>query len=255
MWPFKQRSFLDSEDEAWLLETWAWFLANFGGLERLRNSPLVDATREYFPPTDATGHERAEHVFACVKKHAGMSEWRCMLAPQAERIERRVGEFAILKIEKGDLPAGTFSVAKGEATITYDPAAIATPARLVATLAHELAHYLLHSVPGTPPGGEDMEEFATDLMTVYLGFGLFSANQAFNFRQFGDAFAQGWQTSGLGYLRERDWAFALALFCALRDEPVRVLKGRLKPHLYSDASAAARYLEKNRHLLDALRAP
>jgi hypothetical protein len=28
-----------------------------------------------------------------------------------------------------------------------------------------------------------MHEFATDLMAVYLGFGLFAANQAFNFRQ------------------------------------------------------------------------
>lgn len=210
---------------------------------------MVDTTPEFFPATEATGHERALHIFSCVKTLAGMNDWPCALVPQAERINPRVGEFAILKIKKGDLPVGTFSISRGEATITYDPAAVATPARLVATFAHELSHYMLHSVSGEIPGGEEMHEFATDLMTVFLGFGLFTANQAFNFRQHGDAFSQGWQTSGLGYLRERDWAFALAIFCNLRDEPVSRLKGKLKPHLYADSKAAARYLQKRPQLL------
>lgn len=214
---------------------------------------MVDATPDFFPATEATGHERALHIFSCVKKLADMNDWPCALVPQAERVNRRVGEFAVLKIEKGDLPVGTFSISQDKATITYDPATVATPARLVATLAHELSHYKLHTLAAWLPGGREMHEFATDLMAVFLGFGLFTANQAFNFRQHGDAYGQGWQTSGLGYLRERDGAFALAIFCNLRDEPVAQLKRKLKPHLFADTMAAARYLQKNPRLLAAMR--
>jgi hypothetical protein len=253
LWPFTQRTFLEVEDERWLLDTWAWMLRNVGGLKRLRASPLVDTSRVYFPPTSASGHERAEHIFACVKKLAGMSDWPCRLVPQAARVHTRIGELAVVKIESGDLPVGTFSVSQGEVTITYDPATVTEPAKLVATLAHELSHYLLHTVQDELPGGEEMHEFATDLMAVYLGFGLFTANQAFNFRQHGDAFSQGWQTSGLGYLRERDWAFALAIFSNLRDEPISALRTKLKPHLYSDVVSASRYLNKRSSVLAAMR--
>ena len=254
LWPFVRRTFLGAEDEKWVFDTWAWLLRNLGGLARLRAAPLVDASRDYFPPTSADGHERVEHIFAWVKKWAGMSDWPTRLVPQAARVNTRVGEFAIVKIESGDLPVGTFSVSDGEAIITYDPATLGEPAKLVATLAHELAHYLLHTVREELPGGEEMHEFATDLATVFLGFGLFTANQSFNFRQHGDTFSQGWQTSGLGYLRERDWALALAIFSELRDEPVALLKSKLKPHLYSDVASASRYLRKHPATLFAMRA-
>jgi hypothetical protein len=143
------------------------------------------------------------------------------------------------------MPLGTFSRDRNGAVITYDPGTVDKPAVLVATLAHELSHYLLHSVPDLPPGGELMHEFATDLTTVYLGFGLFGANQAFNFSQHRDVYSQGWQTSAQGYLDERNWAFALAIFCALRKEDVFTLKPWLKPYLYKDTQSAARYLTKN----------
>ncbi len=244
VWPFDRvKTFLLPDDEDWHLAVWGWLLARFGE-ERLKAAPLVTATRGYFPPSDAAGHARAEHVFACVKTLAGMAEWPSELVAQAQRPGQRVSELGYVKIDKGDMPLGTFSRSGNKALITYDPASIDNPAMLVGTLAHELAHYLLHSTPDLPPGQETMEEFATDLATVYLGFGLFGANQAFNFSQFRDVYSQGWQTRGAGYLRERDWALALAIFCALRGDAVATLEPWLKPYLYKDCKAAARYLSK-----------
>jgi hypothetical protein len=54
MWtPFKPAPFLDPEDEAWHLETWAWMLRHWGGLDDLKRSPLVTPTvfrgRAFFP--------------------------------------------------------------------------------------------------------------------------------------------------------------------------------------------------------------
>ena len=251
---FGIRRFLKAEDEDWHLATWKFLLDHCGGLSRLRASPLVDATRQYFPPTEATGHARAEHVFACVKWLAGVTDWPCTLLAQPERIRTHVAEFVHLNVFENNLPLGTFMAADNEITITYDPALIETPAVLVATLAHELAHYLLATLRDEIPGGQDMHEFATDLMTVFLGFGLFGANRAFDFSQHGDTFGQGWRYSRSGYLRERDWVFALAVFLALRGEQESSLKKRLKPHLYTDLVGAARYLRKRPELLSGLRA-
>jgi hypothetical protein len=152
------------------------------------------------------------------------------------------------------LPLGTFSASDGEVTITYDPDALNTPAVLVATLIHELAHYLLASVSDPAPGGEELHEYLTDLMTVFLGFGLFGANRAFEFSQHGDSFGQGWRYSRCGYLRERDWVFALSVFLALRDEKVEAVRALLKPHLYRDLRKAAWYLFGKPRLIEELRA-
>ena len=251
---FAKRTFLDPEDETWHRETWKFLLKNFGGLKRLRHIPLVNATREFFPPSDTEGHERAEHIFGCVKRLAGLGDWPCALVAQPDAPNTKVGEFAILKIDKGSDPAGTFSIRDGVATITYNPASVNEPAKFVATMAHELAHYLLTNTRADLPGGEDMHEFATDLTTVFLGFGLFSANQAFNFTQHGDAFAQGWRSSSLGYLRERDWAFALAVFLALRKQPAETLAKLLKPHLYADLRAASKYLGRHPRVISDIEA-
>ncbi len=251
---FTKKGFLDPEDEAWHLESWAWLLRHLGGISALRRRPLVRATASYFPPSSESGHARAEHIFSCVKKLAGISDWPCILVEQPKRPEPKVAELGLLKVEKSHLPLGSFSVSEGTVTITYDPDSLKNPVVLVATLAHELAHYLLATIQEEPPGGEDMHEYLTDLATVCLGFGLFGANSAFNFSQHTGVLSQGWRTSSRGYLRERDWAFALAVFLVLRNENAVDIRRELKPHLYDDMRSGLKYLESNPVLLDAHRA-
>jgi hypothetical protein len=249
---FKQKLFLDPDDEVWQLETWKWLLDSLGGLDDLKLSPLVMPSRVFFPPTSATGHERAEYIFGLVKQHARLNDWSCRLVAQPQRPGARVGEVAALKFESGQMPLGTFGVEGNQVVITYDPASLDNPGTLVATLAHELAHYLLATLPEPPPGGPDNLEFATDLTTVYLGFGVFGANLAFHFEQHQDVLSQGWSWSRQGYLSQREWCFALATFFVLRQKPVEDAKPFLKDHVYSDVSKAMSYLQKDRTLLAPL---
>lgn len=248
---FWTKHFLDPEDESWHLDAWRWMLQHFGGIARLRQSPIVLANAEFFPATEAEGHFRAEHIFACVKRHAAMEDWPCELVAQPESAPLSANRITALKPISRSAPLGTFAVERGgKVAISYDPAKIKEPATLIATLAHELAHYQIATVRQEPPGGRAMNEYATDMMTVFLGFGVFGANGSFNFRQFGDAFSHGWQRSGAGYLRERDWVFALAVFLALRGEQVALLQRHLKSHLYSDVRAATKYLARRPALLE-----
>lgn len=249
----KPKAYLDPEVEAWQVDTWAWLLERLGGLDDLRGHALVTPTREFFPPSEATGHARAEHVFASVVQWAGLTDWPCRLEAQPERPQARVSEFMTLTPVEGHAPAGTFGLDGNEVLITYDPGAVSDPHALVATLAHELAHYLLTSLPDLPPGGKDAEEFATDLATVYLGFGLFGANCAFRYQQHQDFMSQGWSWSRQGYLSEREWAFALAVFFRLRDEDVEAAKPWLKAHLFGELKKASASLDRRPELLGRLK--
>ena len=239
-WPFGQQSFLDSDDEEWQIETWRWFLGQFGGLRDLKHSPLVLPTREFFPPTQKTNHERAEHIFECVKRLARMPDWPCRLIAQLRRPELRVGEYVALKPITHS-PAGTFGFDGDEVVISYEASAVDEPGMLIATLAHELAHYLLLKWRKEIPGGEELHEFTTDLLTVYMGFGVFGVSTAFHF----EADVGGWRWSRHGYLSQRAWIFACAIFLELRNEPCEVLKPFLKQHLFSDLGKAALYIHNH----------
>ena len=177
-----------------------------------------------------------------------MSDWPCRLVAQPERPPLLVGQYVALKpIKQG--PGGTFGFEGDEVMITYDPDAVDDPGKLVAILAHELSHYLLVGLHEEIPGGEELHEPATDVLTVYLGFGVFGAAAAFAF----EADMTGWRWSSGGYLSQRAWLFALGIFLALRDEPVDAVKPFLKPHLLDDLKAAIRY-QHRRGLVAPLRA-
>jgi hypothetical protein len=57
-----------------------------------------------------------------------------------------------------------------------------------------------------------------DLLTVFLGFGVFTANAAFRFEQHQDGRSQGWSARRLGYLSEEQFGYALARFAYERED-------------------------------------
>jgi hypothetical protein len=238
---FGHSRFLDADLEDWCLETWAWLMRNLGGRARLEESAWITPTPEFFPKTEAIGADRARHVCDCVRQAMGMADWPVRLEP-FERLaaHQQVAEHAF--VNSPQAPSGTFSVEGNEVVIRYAGDLVAQPHELTATFAHELCHYLLATIAEPVPGGEDAHELATDLCVAYAGLGLFGANAAFSFSQHGDAFSQGWQSRRSGYLSERTWAFALALFGALQGEPAP--ERWLKPGLVSMTRAAQRYLTK-----------
>jgi hypothetical protein len=152
MWPFRARSILDADEEAWQLDTWKWLLDEKGGVDDLARAPLVLPTAEFFPPTDLTGHSRVEHIFESVRRHAGLSEWPCRLIAQPERGGLVVNSVTAMKVQRG-APAGTYLRDGNIAEISYDPKLASDPWGLIAVLAHELSHYYLDNPRKMPPGG------------------------------------------------------------------------------------------------------
>lgn len=89
------------------------------------------------------------------------------------------------------------------------------PLSLVATVAHELGHVILLGgglMDRKTPDHEPM----TDLLTVFLGLGIFTANSSGRFSQFQEDRQQGWSMQRLGYLPEEVYGYALARFATER---------------------------------------
>jgi hypothetical protein len=116
--------------------------------------------------------------------------------------------------------AGVYSGAGrgGRQVITLDRSNAAEPARLIAVIAHELGHVRLLGERRIASDREDQEPL-TDLLSVYLGMGIFAANAAFDFSQTGLYLGrQGWRAQRLGYLTEQMFGYGLAWYAVLRGE-------------------------------------
>ena len=246
---FGKPTFLEKELEAWSLETWAWFQRN---LPKRGAPKLVLPTKDFYPPTELEGHDRAVYLFEMTKRWMHIADWPCELqAYERREANPLVGETLILR--NSQAPNGTFQVKDGQVIISYAADLVASPRHLIATFAHELSHYLVACIREPIPGGREVHELTTELGAAYTGFGVFCANEAFAFGQFQGAGSQGWSARRSGYFSERTWAFCLAVFTALKDEEPPL--DALKPSVASLTKAAARYLKRWPELLEPLRRP
>ncbi|MFI4975166.1 MAG: hypothetical protein ACHP84_11560 [Caulobacterales bacterium] len=246
---FGKSTFLDRDLEAWTLETWAWLMRNLGGVERLCARPLVTANRAFYPPTETEGHERALYIFDLTKRLMGLGDWPCTL----EAFDRppasvRVAQYAV--IQSTGAPNGTFRIEDGEVFISYASDLAERPRELIATLAHELAHYIICTVREPIPGGREVHELTTELTVAFAGFGVFAANHAFEFSGYQGAGGHGWRSRHSGYFSERTWAFALALFTTLRSDDAGL--ETLKRNVADLTKQARRYLTRNGSLVAPL---
>lgn len=116
-------------------------------------------------------------------------------------------------------PAGLYMhpKASNRLVIALEMEGLANPGVLAATICHELGHVQLLADKRIDYEEEDGEPL-TDLLTVYFGAGILTANSAFQFSQWQDHSRQGWSTSRHGYLSEALLGYALAGYAWLRGE-------------------------------------
>jgi hypothetical protein len=118
------------------------------------------------------------------------------------------------------------------------------PLAVVATLAHELAHVILLGGNLVDRESQDMEPL-TDLTTVFLGLGIFTANAAAQFEQHQDGRSQGWSMQRLGYLSEEMYGYALAKFAFERGEESPGWKKYLSTNVSAFYKRSSKWLSQN----------
>src|SRR6185503_8713139 len=87
-------------------------------------------------------------------------------------------------------------------------------------------------------------EDLTDLITVFLGLGIFNANASFQFSQWTSYSHQGWSTSRAGYLSEEMFAYALACYARLRNDPKPQWAKHLSMNVAAHFKTCLKYLAK-----------
>ncbi len=108
---------------------------------------------------------------------------------------------------------------------------MANPEGLIAGFAHTLAHYLGRTASDPPPGGTAYWPQATEVLAVFMGFGLMFANSAFRapVRSCGSCGAA--PVDRRSYLTQYESTYALAIFCALKEVPNKAVVPHLKKSL------------------------
>lgn len=156
-------------------------------------------------PSRFSGATSIEPVFAGIAEHMGIDPAGVGLELYAERQ---------LAFNGGPAhgAAGHYHTRNGRPVIAIETGRSRTS--LVSTIAHELGHVLLLGEGRISHTRRDHEPL-TDLLTVYFGLGIFSANSAFEF----SSHQSGWSWARLGYLTEPMYGYALARFALLHHDP------------------------------------
>lgn len=134
--------------------------------------------------------------------------------------------------------AGLYS--KGENNkfhIAVEKGQLKEPDKIIATLAHEISHIKILGEGRL----KDNDEYLTDVVTVFFGLGIFTANSAFKFYSQPNR----WGFSKQGYLTQQEWGYALALFAYIREEKNPTWASFLTPNVQSDFRKSEAYIYAN----------
>jgi hypothetical protein len=202
-----------------------WLSGKFG-LARLRSVPVVLPTPEFFP----------EELFGDELDPQAVFHHVCeLMGANAE-------EMTIEVVADEQLPtaAGHYDQAAGH-VIRIPQSEFDRPLSLTSILAHEISHHLLLA-SGKLTGEEDDHEWVTDLLPVFLGFGVITANSAIEERHYHYQNYEGWSYRRIGYLPVHLIGYALALFAYARGEERPAWSARLRPDARDVLKKGLRYL-------------
>jgi hypothetical protein len=217
MFGFSPKLPVTSEDREWADHAFDR-LSLLLGRHRMLEAEVILPTEEHFPDLYDGSKETLEMMFQRICGYMGVKPEQVDLEVFAdERAELR----DLLPYWSGHSRgcAGLYVHATDESrmVIALNDSQLKDPLALVATLAHELGHAILLGKRLVHREEADMEQL-TDLVTVFLGLGIFTANTAARFQQHDDGRKRGWSMQRLGYLPEQVCGYALAKFAFERGE-------------------------------------
>ncbi len=228
---------VEADDKEWIEDSMLWLIEEFGA-GTLRDLTVVVPTDEFFPEPFSDDEDDIQSLVDRVCGYMGVN-------PERTELEFFTDENVELQ---RSLPAaegpyggvvGHYQKRRGKFVVTLESSQTSEPMNLIATVAHELGHVRLIGEGRLHAGFEDHEPL-TDLLTVFLGLGVFTGNSAFSC----NANSQGWRTERRGYLTEGMFGYALALFAWVRGESNPSWSKYLEGNVSAYFKSGLKYLEK-----------
>ena len=233
---------IDPEREQWVDERFRWLEEQLGP-ETPRKVDVILPTLDYFPDQYNERPEDAQSMLIRIAGYMNLDPQKFDLffyseagpaqlpGPSPQTVSGSAGVY---------VHAGGAS-ADGRRKIGIESAQLKDPMSLVATLAHELGHEILlgqNRISADEPDHEPL----TDLLTVFMGLGLFTANATIRDRGWSSGGWSGWRTSRHGYLDQRMLGYALARFAFVRGEARPRWMRHLRPDVLAPLKLALRYV-------------
>ncbi|WP_263374787.1 hypothetical protein [Granulicella aggregans] len=213
---FKPKLPVSDSQRLWVDESFVR-LSRLLGADRMMSATVMLPIAEHFPDTYDRSETAVGKMFCRIAERMAVDPETVEL-DLFEDTENVTSTLMPLVSGKSSSAGGIYSHHDDTKTqVLINTSQLKTPESLVATIAHELGHVILLR-PGLVGGDEEDMEPLNDLLTVFLGFGVFNANAAFQFKQFTNNDSQGWSTRRLGYLSQEMFAYALARFAFERGE-------------------------------------
>jgi hypothetical protein len=228
---FDNKPPLDDSSTQWLFDAFAWSLENFGTDPFYKDTALVLPNNDFFPGRVDSVPTMAGLIFDRVKGYAGISHWPTLITDNDACLTHESPQVEIKGALRG--PEGIANESVDDAQrllIPYNPEQINNPEGMIASFAHIVSHHLGQMAKGPPPGGLEYWPQATELLAVYLGFGVMFANSAFTFRG-GCGSCYNPSANRQAYLTELEASYALAIFTVLKEIPNSAVTKHLKKHL------------------------
>jgi hypothetical protein len=219
----------------------AWLAEQFG-LDTWKKGRLVEPTDQFFPDRFGTSEQAVQQILARVCGYMHVDPGKVTLRvcdddphSQPERPEGAPP----LELEKG-----YHYRLDGKNVVAIKKSDLSDTMEVVATIAHELAHVRLIEARRSTGKDKDHEPLA-DLATVFFGLGVFTANSTCRFRQWREDGRGYWKADAPGFLNERGFGYALALWTIIRNEEKPAWERHLRLDVRTYLTQAIGYLIAN----------
>jgi hypothetical protein len=217
---FSARCPLDTGEKAWTEMRLRWLADQFG-IDRLLHAEVVLPTDEYFPDSYQGTADDARRMLDRLCYYLSID-------PMTTELDLGA-----------DSPPGVSVPTR----IRVEAAQLADPRHVVAVLARELSRKLLVE-RGLATGDDEDHEGVAELLTVFLGVGVFAANVTLS-EEYGHVGEWNWWTiRKQGYLPARVFGYAFALFAWVRGEEDPAWATFLRPDAAAALREGLRYLHR-----------
>lgn len=201
----------DPEEREWLIQALGHLVTRRGS-EPFLAMPLVEPDRKHFPDPWSFSHQGLDRVTRRLLQYASLGQLDISVQVFTdEEWEQAVGEGEDPQL----MPAGLFfGIENGVCQFGFNADNPGDEEHMAGVMAHEVAHvYRAHH--GLEIESREEEELLTDVTTVFLGFGILTANNSFRYRSAGENYGHlaylSWSVSRAGYLTPQGFAYLLAL--------------------------------------------
>lgn len=200
---------IDTSTRQWIDRRWAW-LENQFGVARVRGARVVLPRQDFFPDPYHGAESDVRPMLDRVCGYMGLQPVKVelFLYHDTPHIRHR---------KENNTTANRHELEHGRYTVGVETSCLADPLALVATLAREIGNIQLVDQHKISPTTEDRAHL-TDLLTVFLGLGVFTANSVLREKYWQEGHFGGWSMGRRGALPMPAFGYALARFAQARGE-------------------------------------